>query len=156
MNERQEPDKSETRATRVQHECNINATRMTLVKTLDFDNNTSEKMFSHSYISYMTNKRLQEEEQFHSRNYRLEMLSSHNKMHLKSASIKLSFEMTKAISKSYTLDWAAKVLARSSIVTHSNRASFLIKTNLYETKNILFSKNHWKLGKMNARFWKNI
>ena len=108
MNERQEPDKSETRATRVQHKCNINATRMARVKTLEFDNNTSENMFSHSYISYMTNKRLQEEEQFHSKNYRLEMPSSHNKMHLKSASKKLSFEMEKAISKSYTLDCSCK------------------------------------------------
>ena len=81
MNERQEADKSETRATRVQPICNINATLMTRVKTFDFNNNTSENMFSHSFISYMTNKRLQEEEQFHSKNYRLEVPSVHAKMH---------------------------------------------------------------------------
>ena len=30
-----------------------------------------------------------------------------------------------------------------------------MKITLYETNNILFSKSY-KLGKMNARFWKNI
>ena len=31
----------------------------------------------------------------------------------------------------------------------------MIKTILCENTNILFRKNYWKLGKMNARFWKN-
>ena len=41
----------------------------------------------------MANERLQEEEQFHSKNYLLEMLRSHAKMHLKSAPQKLNFVM---------------------------------------------------------------
>ena len=34
--------------------------------------------------------------------------------------------------------------------------SFSIKTTLCDSNNILFSKNYWKLGKVNARFWKKI
>ena len=56
---------------------------------------------------------------------------------LKSAPQKLNFVMAKTKSKSYT----ANDLARSRIVTHSNAASFSIKTILCET-NILFSKNY--------------
>ena len=41
----------------------------------------------------MANERLQVEEQFHSKNYLLEMLRPHVKMHLKSASEKLNFVM---------------------------------------------------------------
>ena len=43
--------------------------------------------------------------------------------------------MAKAISKTYILDVdvAANALARSRIVTHSNTASFFIKTILCET-----------------------
>ena len=33
---------------------------------------------------------------------------------------------------------------------------FIEKTILCENTNILFNKNHWKLGKMNVRSWKNI
>ena len=62
-------------------------------------------MLSHPYISYMANERLQEEEQFHSKNYLLEMRRSDAKMHLKSAPQKLNSVMTKATSKSYTLDF---------------------------------------------------
>ena len=51
---------------------------------------------------------------------------------------------------------AASALAASRIFAHINAASFLLKTILCETNSILFSKNYWKLGKMNARFWKNI
>ena len=36
----------------------------------------------------------------------------------------------------------ANALACSSIVTHSNTASFSIKTTLYETNNIHFRKNY--------------
>ena len=46
--------------------------------------------------------------------------------------------------------------AHFHIVTHSNTASFSIRITLCETINILPSKNYWKLGKMNAKFWKNI
>ena len=58
-------DTSETRATQVQHKCDISdtsatqvlheQTKATRVKNFDFDNDTSEKMFSHPYISYMKN-----------------------------------------------------------------------------------------------------
>ena len=74
------------------------------MKNFDFDNDTSENIFSHPYISYIPNKRLQGEEQFHSNNYLLEMTRSHAKMRLKSAPQNLNFVIAKAISNSYTLD----------------------------------------------------
>ena len=39
---------------------------------------------------------------------------------------------------------------------HNNTALFLIKIAVCGAKNNLFSKSYWKLGKMNARFWKKI
>ena len=56
----------------------------------------------------MASERLQGEEQFHSMNYLLEIPCSHAKVHLKSAPQKLNFLMTKAISKSCTLDCSCK------------------------------------------------
>ena len=47
----------------------MNDTSATRVKKFDFDNKTSEN----SHISCMANERLQGEEQFHSKNYLLEM-----------------------------------------------------------------------------------
>ena len=91
-----------------QHKCYTNNTSATLVRNFDFDNDTSENIFSHLYISYTANEGLQREEQFHSKNYLLEMPRSHTKMHLESAPQKLSFVMAKAISKSYTLDCSYK------------------------------------------------
>ena len=79
---------NDTSATRVQHECYTNDTIAARVKNFDFDNDTSENIFSHPYISYMANERLQGDEQFHSKNYLLEMPRSHGKMRLKSASRK--------------------------------------------------------------------
>ena len=84
---------SETQATQV-HTSAIQTTRVT---NFDFDNDTSQNIFPHPYISYMANERLQEEEQFHSKNYLLEMSFSHAKMHLKSAPQKLNFVMAKVI-----------------------------------------------------------
>ena len=78
------------------------------MKNFDFDNNTSENIFSHTYINYIVNERLQGEEKFHSKNYLLEMPYSHAKMRLKSAPQKLNFVMERAISKSYTLDCCCK------------------------------------------------
>ena len=79
------------------------------------------------------------------------------KTRLKSALQKLNFLMVKAMSKSYALDYsAAYALARLRIVRHSNTASFSIKITLCEINSILFSKNYWKLDKVNARFWKKI
>ena len=113
----------------------------------------SENIPSHPYISYMTNEKLQGEGKFHSKNYRFEMTRCHAKMHFKSVPQRLDFVMAKAISNIYTLDCSCKC---PCMVAHSNTASFLIKTTLYETNNFLFSKKYWKLGKMNARFWRNI
>ena len=79
----------------MRHECYANDTSATIVENFDFSN---------PYISYIANERLQEEEQFHSKNYLLEMPRSHAKMRLKSALQKLNFLMAKDISKSYTLD----------------------------------------------------
>ena len=56
----------------------------------------------------MESERLQGEEQFHSKNYTLEMSRSHAKMRFKSAPRKLNFLMAKAILKSYTLDCSCK------------------------------------------------
>ena len=101
-------DTSPTRTTRVRHECYTNDTRATRVKNVDFDKGTNENIFPHPYISYMANERLQGEEQFHSKNYLLEMPRSHAKIRLKSAPQKLNFVMAKAISKSYILDCSCK------------------------------------------------
>ena len=60
-------------------------TSATQVRNFDFDNDTSENIFSHLYISYTTNERLQGVEQFHSENYVLEMPRSLTKMGLTSA-----------------------------------------------------------------------
>ena len=120
-----ESDRNDTSATRVRHEqhecntivkrvlheryeCDTNATRTTRVRNFNFDNDTSENIFSYPYISYTANKRLQGEEQLHSKNYLLEMPLSHAKMHLKSAPQNVNFVMAKAISKSYTLDCSCK------------------------------------------------
>ena len=94
------------------------------MRNSDFDNDKSENIFSHPYISYMANEILQGEEQFHSKKHLFEMPRSHTKMHLKSAPQKLDFVMAKAISKSYTLDCSRKYLARSRIVKHSNNLVF--------------------------------
>ena len=55
----------------------------------------SENTSSQPYISYMANKRLQGEEQYHSK----EMYRSHADVRLKSASQKLNFTIAKAIKK---------------------------------------------------------
>ena len=94
-------DTSVTRVLHERHECDTSATRL---KNFDFDNDTSENIFSHPYISYISNETLQGEEQFHSKNYLLEMTRSRAKMHLKSAPQNLNFVMAKAISKSYSLN----------------------------------------------------
>ena len=74
---------------------------MTQVKNFDVDNDTSKNIFSHPYIYYMASKRLQGEEKFHSKYYRLEVPLSHATMRLKSAPQKLNFLIAKAFSKVY-------------------------------------------------------
>ena len=78
------------------------------MKNVDFVNDTSKNIFSHPYIYYMTSERLQGENQFHSKNYLLEMSSFHDKMSLKSAPQKLNFLLAKAISKRCTLNCSWK------------------------------------------------
>ena len=87
----------------------------------------------------MAGERLQGEKQFHTKNYLLEMSRFHAKMRLKSAPQKLNFLMTKAISKSCTLDCSCKC---PCTLPHSKTASFSIKIILCENINILFSKNY--------------
>ena len=58
-------DKSATRVRHKRHECYTNDTSAKRVKDFDFDNDTSENIFSHLYISYMANERLRGEKQFH-------------------------------------------------------------------------------------------
>ena len=93
--ERHECNTSATRRTRVQKE-NFSLSKAT-VKNFVFDNDTSKSIFSHPYIYYMANKRLQGKEQFHSKNYLLEMSRFHTKMRLKSAPQKLNFLMATTI-----------------------------------------------------------
>ena len=78
------------------------------MKNFDFDNDTSEKIFSRPYINYMANERLQEEEKFHSKNYLLEMPLSHAKIRLKSALQNLNFVIAKATLKVYNLHYSYK------------------------------------------------
>ena len=92
----------------MRHECYTNDTSATRVKNFDFDNDTGINIFSHPYIYYMASERLQGEEQFHTKNYLLEMSRFHAKMRLKSAPQKLNFLMAKAISKSCTPDCSCK------------------------------------------------
>ena len=69
------------------------------MENFDFDNDLSENIFSHPYICYVANERLQGEQQFHSKNYFLETSRSHAKIPLKNALQKLNFVMVEAISK---------------------------------------------------------
>ena len=85
------PDTSDTSATQVRHECYTNDASATRVKNFDFDNDTSKSIFAHPYIYYLAKERLQGEEQFHSKNYLLEMPRFHAKMRLKSQPQKLNF-----------------------------------------------------------------
>ena len=97
----------DTNETWVQHEGNTNGTSATRVTNFDFDNDTSENIFSLPYISYIANERLQGEKQFHSKKYLLEMTHPDTKMRLKSALQNLNFVMgniKKVISRTYTLD----------------------------------------------------
>ena len=95
------------------------------MKKFNFDNDTSENIFSQPCISYMANEGLQGEKQFHSKNYLFEMPRSHAKISSKSAPQKLNFVMDKVISKNYTLDCSYEC---PCTFPHSNTAaSFFYK-----------------------------
>ena len=106
--ERSECNTSATIATRVQREGYTNDKSAPQMKNFGFDNDMGKNIFSHLYIYYMASERLQGEEQFHTKNYLLEMSCFHAKMRLKSAPQKLNFLMAKAISKRCTLDCSCK------------------------------------------------
>ena len=78
------------------------------MKNFDFDSETSGTILTHPYIYYMASERLQGRKQFYSKNDLLEMPRSHSKMPLESALQNVSFVMSKAISKLYTLDCSCK------------------------------------------------
>ena len=69
------------------------------MKNFDFDNDTSEEIFSQPYISYRSNERLYGDEPFHSNNYLLKMPRSHDKTQLKSAPQKLKMQWQKLYQK---------------------------------------------------------
>ena len=56
---------SETRATRVRHECYANNTSATRVKNFDFDSDTSKNILLNPYIYCMATERLQGQEKFY-------------------------------------------------------------------------------------------
>ena len=84
-------DDCDTSAAQVWHKCYTNDTRAIRVKNVVFDNEASENISSHLYISSMANERLQGEEQFSSKNYLLKMHGFRAKKRSKSAPEKLSF-----------------------------------------------------------------
>ena len=65
------------------------------MKNFDFDSDTSKNIFLHPYIYYMASERLQGEEQFHSKNYLLEMPCVYGKMRLKTPQQKLETNKNK-------------------------------------------------------------
>ena len=137
------------------HECDANDAIATRVKNFDFDNETSENMFPHPYISYMANERLQG-----------------SNFILRTSFWKCLVPTPKWVWKVHCKNWillwqklyqkvmhyiiAANASWRYRMVTHINTSSFSMKNILCQTNNILLHKNYWKLGKMNARFWENI
>ena len=66
-------------------------------------NDVGDNIFSNLCVSYLANERIKEDEQFHCKNYLLEMSYSHAKMGLKIAPQKLDFIIAKATSKNYTM-----------------------------------------------------
>ena len=84
-------DTSATRATWMQYECYTNNKSATGVKNFDFDSDTNESVFSHSYVYYTASERLQGEEQFHFKNHLMEMSLSLAKMRFKNEPQKLNF-----------------------------------------------------------------
>ena len=106
--ERHKCDTSDMNAIRVWHECYTNNKSATGVKNFDFDSDTKESVFSHSYVYYTASERLQGEKQFHFKNYLMEMSLSHAKMRFKNEPEKLNFVISKDISKSYTRDCSCK------------------------------------------------
>ena len=80
------------------------------MKNFHFDNGTSKNIFSHPYFYYMTSESLQGQEQFHYRNYLLEMFKFHA---FKKCTTKTKlFKSKKSISKPCTPDYSWKCLTQ--------------------------------------------
>ena len=174
-------DRSVTRARRIQHECNSCNMSATRVKNFDFDNHTSKNIFLHRFIYYMEN--CGAEVLWLKLLHNLIQQTGFAQVQIllaacwKFARVRISDngpDGNKAmpfVSQPYhknfiwrTTFWKCLVSMPKCIykMHHKNHkkffnnvAPFSIKTILCENTNILFSKSHWKLGKMNARFWKN-
>ena len=126
---------SATQTTRVRHECYTNDTSVTRVlhewKSFDFDNTRAKTYFRISIFII----------------WQVKDYKDRSNLILSTTFGNVSFPCRNAFEK-YT--------TKTGLCKYSNAASFSIKTILCENTNILFSKNYWKLGKMNARFSKNI
>ena len=121
----------------VQRECYTSVKWTTRVRhkwnNFDFDNGTSKNIFTPLYLLY-SKWRLQGEQQFHSKNYLLEIPHPHAKMRLKSAPQKLNFLMAKVIQKFYKLNCSLKCPC-----TFPRSYAFL--------RHLLFGKNHFMWNK---------
>ena len=81
-----ESNTSEARKIRVRHECYTKDTSTTRVKNyFDFDNDKSKIIFSHHYIRYMVDEKLQVEEQYLQNYKRHEADQGHPKKLLRSS-----------------------------------------------------------------------
>ena len=92
-------DTNATRKVRVRHECYMNDTSVSRLKNFDFDNDTSKHIFSYPYIYHIASKKLEEDEQFHSKNYLLKIPCSHAGLRLKSVPQKWNFSNLKLYQK---------------------------------------------------------
>ena len=152
-------DTSATLATRMWHECETSSTRPTQVRHEQHDCNTSVTWVRHKCDTSAAQVRQewkilvvittrvktychtpiftiwQVKDYKQSNNFILRTKFWKCPVRLKSTPQKLNFLMAKAISKSYTLHCSCIC---PFTFPHSSR------------------KNYWKLGKMNASFWKNI
>ena len=155
--ERHKCDTSETLATGVWHKCYTNDTSATRVKwKILILITTRLKTYFHTPIFTIWQVKYDKEGNTFIRRtiFWKYLVATFEKCTTKN----WTFFMEKYISTSYTLDCSCTLmpLHGSRIVTHSNAASFSIKTILCEKTNILLCKTYWKLGKMNAKFSKNI
>ena len=151
---RHEQDKCDTMR-KVWLECDVNDTIATRVKNFDFDNDTSENIFSYPKISYIANVRL-------SLITRRRTISF-SELLFRNASFSCQNAFEKCTSKSELCNGKAyfkKLYSRLELQMplHVPAQLRLITQPriLCKTNNYFFAKNFWKLGKMNARFWKNI
>ena len=149
------PDMSDASATQVWHECYTNDTSATQVKNFDFDNDTSKNIFLHPYIYYMASEDYKLRENFILKTTFWKCLVPTVKCIWKVHHKNQTSKWWKLYQKVIPQIIDANALGRSRIVAQYNAASFSVKAILCENTTILFSKNYWKLGKMNARFWKS-